>query len=112
MCCQALLISAANMSVGYRHACQSVSKATPALGGLSSQQLHLKQCPTAVLDSVCMSVLASAQVDCCCIAHARPVFVTHIVSCILQEDATEHVGAVLKRVKHEYLVSAEQYKVQ
>ena len=23
----------------------------------------------------------------------------------LQEDATEHVGAVLSRVKHEYLVS-------
>jgi len=32
------------------------------------------------------------------------------VSFILQEDATEHVGAVLKRVKHEYLVSGEQYK--
>lgn len=24
---------------------------------------------------------------------------------ILQEDATEHVGEVLRRVKHEYLVS-------
>lgn len=25
----------------------------------------------------------------------------------MQEDATEHVGAVLQRVKHEYLVSTE-----
>ena len=45
------------------------------------------------------------------VAHARACFVTHIISRILQEDATEHVGAVLKRVKHEYLVSAEQYNV-
>ena len=44
-------------------------------------------------------------------AHARAHFVTHVVSRILQEDATEHVGAVLKRVKHEYLVSAERYQL-
>ncbi len=71
MCSQALLISAANMSVDYRHACQSVSEAIPAYGGLSIQRLHINQCPAVVLNSVCMSVLASAQVDCCCIAPQR-----------------------------------------